>query len=223
MADYRQSNLNRAYHGPAIPPSRTRFPCITKFLKCIFSTIITIAIFHLLLLLIFNPKEIKPYVQTATLSTFNLSTTTTTNSTNFLTYNLTMDLTIRNPNKRISLYYDYIETQALYDDSRIGFKILDPFYQGKKNTAVLHPQFSNRTAVLNDSVVSTYKRDKGEGFFYVNVKVYTRIRLKVWGFNISGFKPEFECSLKLPAPTSSGSAVSTFDRTTCDVHYFYVD
>ena len=74
--------------------------------------------------------------------------------------------------------------------------------------------------MLSDSVVTTYNREKGEGFFYVDVKVYTRMRLKVWVFKIRGFKPEFDCSLKLPAPTSSGSAVSTFERTKCDVHYF---
>ncbi|KAH7663545.1 Late embryogenesis abundant protein LEA-2 subgroup domain-containing protein [Dioscorea alata] len=235
MADYKQSNLNGAYYGPAIPPSRTHrsvgrggcdcccFPCclITTLLKFIFSIIITLGIIVLILWLILRPNEIKPYVETATLSTFNLSTNTNNNSTNFLTYNLTMDLSIRNPNKRISFYYDYIETQALYDDSRIGFKILDPFYQGKKNTTVLHPEFSSRTAVLGDSVVTTYKREKGEGFFYVNVKVYTRMRLKVWLFKIHGFKPEFDCSLKLPAPTSGGSSpVSTFERTKCDVRYF---
>ncbi|KAH7663553.1 Late embryogenesis abundant protein LEA-2 subgroup domain-containing protein [Dioscorea alata] len=232
MADYKQPNLNGAYYGPAIPPSRTHrsigrggcdcccFPCclLSTLLKLIFSIIIILGIIVLVLWLVLRPNEIKAYVETATLSNFSLSSNTT--NSNFLTSNLTMDLSIRNPNKRISFYYDYIETQAWYDDTRFGFKTLDPFYQGKKNTTVLHPEFSSRTAVLSDSVVTTYNREKGEGFFYVDVKVYMKMRLKVGIFKIHGFKPEIDCTLKLPATTSNGSAVSTFERTKCDVNYF---
>ncbi|KAJ0969652.1 hypothetical protein J5N97_022529 [Dioscorea zingiberensis] len=233
MADNKQSHLNGAYYGPAIPPARTHrsigrggcdcccLPCclLSTLFKLLFSIIITLGIIVLILWLVLRPNEIKPYVETATLSKFDLSNNTNNNI--ILNYNLSMDLSIRNPNKRIGIYYDYIESQALYDDSRIGFKILEPFYQGHKNTTVLHPEFGSRTAMLGDSVANTYKREKGEGFFYVDVKLYTKLRLKIWIFKFHGFKPEIDCMLKLPVPSNgTATTVSTYERTKCDVHYF---
>lgn len=217
-----QSPLNGAYYGPAIPPQAQTYnnigsrsscgpcSCLCSLIKFLISIIVILGIIVLVLWLVFRPNEIKAYVNTADLSQFNLS-----NNAN-LQYNLSLNMSIRNPNKRIGIYYDYIEARAMYDGSRFGYTPLPTFYQGHKNTTELFPEFKGQTLVLGDSVSTTYNREKGEGFYYVDVTLFTRIRLKVWIAKIRA-KPHIDCTLKLPVP---GKAGGSFEPTQCDVDFF---
>ncbi|CAA7396841.1 unnamed protein product [Spirodela intermedia] len=220
MGDTKQG-LNGAYYGPAVPPRQAARsigrgsscccgPCclLCTLFKFLLSIIITLGIIVLVLWLVFRPNEGKVYVEKAALSQFSL-----TNGT--LAYNLSMDISIRNPNRRISLYYDYIEAVAYYDDSRFGFTTLPTFYQGHKNTSMLYPVFKGQQVVLGNSA-TTFNRENTEGFFYVKVDINTKVRYKVWFIKSNKYKPHAECKLKLPAPGSS----AVFEKTKCDVDLF---
>ncbi|URE31819.1 harpin-induced protein 1 domain containing protein [Musa troglodytarum] len=222
MASAKQGHLNGAYYGPPVPPPQSYHsvgsrsscgPCslLCTLFKFIISIVIIVGIVALVLWLVFRPHEVKVYVGTASLAQFAFSS----NSSN-LQYNLSMDMSIRNPNKRISIYYDYVEARALYDGSRFAFDVLPTFYQGHKNTTVLYPAFQGTQLLLGDSVATTYSREKEEGFYYVHVKLYTRLRLKVWVLKIHYNKQKVDCSLKLPVPGSSAK----FEGTKCDVDLF---
>ncbi|EHA8591654.1 NDR1/HIN1-like protein 10 [Cocos nucifera] len=159
--------------------------------------------------LIFRPHRFKAYITTASLSRFDLAADNST-----LQYNLSLDLNIRNPNRRIGIYYDRIEATALYDGSQLNTTTLPTFYQHTKNTTVLHPAFDGRSPALG-TAAATFKRDKGEGFFYVEVKGDAKIRLKVWFIKTRHFNTRIECMVKIPAPGSS----KPFENTKCHVDY----
>ncbi|ONK71324.1 uncharacterized protein A4U43_C04F7310 [Asparagus officinalis] len=220
--DPKQPNLNGAYYGPPIPPQPQSYnnigrrsscgpcSCLCSLLKALISIIVILGIVVLVLWLVFRPNEIKVYVTSADLSQFNL-----TNNNN-LQYNLSLNMSIRNPNKRIGIYYDYMEARAIYDGSRFGYtNNLPTFYQGHKNTSDFFPVFQGQSLVFGDSLKGTYGREKGEGFYYVEVKVYMWIRLKVSIVKIRA-KPHVDCTLKLPVPGSGAK----FEETSCDVDYF---
>ncbi|XP_008780731.2 NDR1/HIN1-like protein 10 [Phoenix dactylifera] len=222
MAESKQGHLNGAYYGPPVPPQRSYQsvgrssscgPCslLCSLFKFLISIVIIFGIIVLVLWLIFRPDQLKVYVDSASLTQFNLS------SSNNLQYNLNLSMSIRNPNKRIGIYYDYVEPRAYYDGDRFAFTTVPPFYQGHKNTSMIYPVFDGQQVLLGDSVNTTYNREKSEGYYYVDIKVYSRLRAKVAIFKIRYTKTKIDCSLKLPVPGSSSAA---FERTKCDWDLF---
>ncbi|XP_010912371.1 NDR1/HIN1-like protein 10 [Elaeis guineensis] len=159
--------------------------------------------------LIFRPHRFKAYITTASLSRFDLAADESS-----LQYNLSLDLNIRNPNRRIGIYYDRIEATASYNGSQLNTTPLPTFYQHTKNTTVLHPAFDGRSPAL-PTAAATFKREKGEGFFYIEVKGYAKIRLKVWFIKTRHIKTRIQCMVKIPAPGSS----EPFEDTKCHVRY----
>jgi hypothetical protein len=71
-------------------------------LSCLCSILVSLLIVAgvavLILYLLFKPKMITATVDSASLATFNLSSTTST-----LTYDLAVGMTVRNPNKRVGV------------------------------------------------------------------------------------------------------------------------
>jgi hypothetical protein len=161
----------------------------------------------LVLWLVLRPNEIKVHATSASLTQFSLANGS-------LQYNLDVNMSIRNPNKRIGLYYDYIEAQTYYDGSRFGFDdSLKAFYQGHKNTSYIEPVFNGKNALVGDSVTSTYNKETSDGYYNIELKVRPTMRLKIWIFKIKHIKPKINCNLKVPVPGTSGS----FSDTKCDV------
>ncbi|KAJ3707636.1 hypothetical protein LUZ61_011341 [Rhynchospora tenuis] len=216
----KQPQLNGAYYGPAIPPQRNYRsvgrssgcgPCclFCTLFKFILSIVILLGIVVLVLWLVLRPNEIKVHATSASLKQFTLSNGS-------LDYDLDVNISIRNPNRRIGLYYDYIEAQAYYDDSRFGFdNSLQTFYQGHKNTSYIEPVFKGKNALVGDSIASTYNKEKSDGYYNIEVKVRPKLRLKIWIFKIKHIKPKVSCDLKVPVPGTSGS----FKETKCDVDF----
>ncbi|KAJ6820135.1 NDR1/HIN1-like protein 3 [Iris pallida] len=226
MADPKQQQvqLNGAYYGPPVPPRSNTYHsagrrggsgscccCLfTTLLKLIISAVVTVGIIALVLWLIFRPHRIQVHVESASLTQFNLT------STNALAYNLTMDISVRNPNRRIAFYYDRIEARAIYDGYRFGYDPqLPAFYQGHDTTTTLRPEFQGQQPALG-SVAGTFDREKGEGSFYLQVELHAKLRMKLLKFvKVGHFKPKIDCNVKLPVPSSKGS----FERTKCDVDW----
>ncbi|XP_020080574.1 NDR1/HIN1-like protein 10 [Ananas comosus] len=225
MADAKQANLSGAYYGPPIPPQNTYRsvgrssgcnPCACLFctlFKLIFSIVVILGIIVLVVWLVIRPYGLKAHAESAALTQFALS------SSNTLDFNLTVDIAVRNRNKRIGIYYDYIESQAFYDGDRFGFELLPPFYQGHKTTSEIKPAFQGTQLMLGNSVSTTYNTEKGKGFYNVDVKVYTKLRLKIWIFKIHHVNPTIKCTLSLPVPSNTSSTSTVNLGTDCDVDY----
>jgi len=114
MADLQ---LNGAHYGPSIPPTRPQrrrhnagcgfcscifgclFNCILSLICRILATIIIlVAIVGFLLWLIVRPNALKFTVTEASLTQYNFT------NNNTLQYDLSVNLTIRNPNRRVGVY-----------------------------------------------------------------------------------------------------------------------
>lgn len=223
-----ESNLNGAYYGPSIPPPAKSYhrhgrgsscnPCsclfgclCNCFFKIIFTLLIILGVIALVLWLVLRPNKVKFYVTDATLTQFDLSTT---NNTIF--YDLALNMTIRNPNKRIGIYYDSIEARAMYQGQRFASTNLEPFYQGHKNTSSLRPVFKGQSLVLlGDREKSNYNNEKNLGVFEMEVKLYMRIRLKVGWIKTHKIKPKIECDFKVPLGSNGRSSSANFEETRC--------
>ncbi|XP_021289302.1 NDR1/HIN1-like protein 10 [Herrania umbratica] len=220
----KQAHLNGAYYGPSIPPPTRHYHrpgggsgcgCGCCLLKLLFNIIITavvvIGLAVLIFWLIFRPNKVKFHVTDASLTEFNL----TTNNT--LHYNLAVNITVRNPNKRIGIYYDRIEARAYYEDQRFDTLNLTPFYQGHKNTSFLNPVFRGEHLVmLGADETSKFNEEKTSGIYSIDVKLYLRIRFKVGKVKTGRFKPKISCDLKVPLSSADGSLAGAPETTRCD-------
>ncbi|KAK8921329.1 hypothetical protein KSP39_PZI020896 [Platanthera zijinensis] len=158
--------------------------------------LIIIGIAVVALWLIFQPQSLKARAVAASLTTFNLSGP----GEGVLGYNLTVKLAFRNPNTKYSMYYERI--------------------QMRKSTMPVSMRFLGAENVTGDSVKRTYGREKGEGFFYVSVRVYTTVRLKMVLIKSVKFKPYIDCLLRMPVPANATSLAAGFAATQCDVRNF---
>lgn len=125
-------------------------------------------------------------------------------------------MTVRNPNKRIGIYYDQIEVRALYEDQRFAATNLTRFYQGHKKTDYLSPVFKGQNLlVLEKKDLSKFNSEKDSGSYSIDVKLFLRVRFKLALFKTMKFKPKIECNLKVPLDTK-GKVSGNFTATKCD-------
>ncbi|XP_010246779.1 PREDICTED: NDR1/HIN1-Like protein 3-like [Nelumbo nucifera] len=224
MADAKQPHLNGAYYGPPIPPQQSYHRpgrgrgcgcgcCLLSLLfKIIITVVVVVGIAVLVLWLVFHPNKVKFHVVNASLTEFNLTGNT-------LSYNLALNMTVRNPNKKIGVYYDRIEARAFYDDVMFGSQTLTPFYQGHKNTTFLNPVFQGQSPlVLGTSELNDFNTDKTAASFDIDVKLYLRIRFKVGSLKTNKYKPKVKCEFKVPLVTNR-SSVGGFETTRCDIDF----
>nr|GLL46100.1 NDR1/HIN1-Like protein 3-like [Ipomoea trifida] len=226
-----EPHLNGAYYGPSIPPPAKSyhrpgggsscnpcgclFSCLCNCLCQILCTLlVVVGVVALVLWLVLRPNKVKFYVDDAALTQFDLSTTNSS-----LYYNLALNFTVRNPNKRIGIYYDHFEASAFYKGQRFSTQNLETFYQGHKNTTNLSTAFrSNNIVSLDSGDRSSYNDEKGRGIYEIDVKLYLRIRLKIGWIKTRKIKPTIECDLKVPLQ-SNGRSSGSFERTRCHLDW----
>lgn len=231
MAD--KQSLNGAYYGPSIPPTRKSYhrhgrgsggcgcfgclfgclcDCIFGLIfKIVFTILIIVGLAVLVVWLILRPNNLKFHVTDASLTEFNF------NTTNTLQYNMALNLTVRNPNKRVGIYYDTIEANVYYEGQRFRTVDLTPFYQGHKNTTVLSTAFNGTQVVLlGTSELSNFNTETSDGIYSIDLKLNLKIRAKVGWIKIGKFKPKIKCGLKVPL-SSNGKSASSFETTKCSL------
>ncbi|XP_020260409.1 NDR1/HIN1-like protein 10 [Asparagus officinalis] len=223
----KEAYLNESYYGPTIPADqptqRPRIPstmhqCSPYALLChafkaLTIVIIVIGITVLTLWLIYTPQPLKVYVESANLTRFDLNDSS-------LSFNLYANLTVRNPNKRGEIYYKHVQATAFYNGDKLEDIILPLFHQQKKNTTAFDLSYIGGPLKVGPSVNETYGREKDEGWFYVGVKFYTKVRLRMIIINSVEYAPQGDCELRLPAPTNETSMKVGFQRTKCHVDQF---
>ncbi|XP_004494244.1 NDR1/HIN1-like protein 10 [Cicer arietinum] len=232
MADNKQPQLNGAYYGPAIPPaeqprhrhrnhrSRSCFCCLFSFFwKLLISLLVLAGLAILIFYLIVQPRAFKFYVTESKLTQFDY-----TNNT--LHYNMLLNLTARNPNKKLSIYYDKVEARAFYQGSRFAnvdvITHMNSFRQYKKSSNPMSGVFSGQhLLMLDNDQVSEYKKDKSDEVYDIYVKLYFRIRFRLGDLISGDYKPKVKCDLKVPL--SSKNTTATFTPlllTKCDVDFY---
>lgn len=184
------------------------FSCLCSILV---SLAVTLGILVLILYLIFKPHMIAATVDSASLAQFSLSPSST------LAYDLNVTMTVRNPNTRVGLYYDDVQSLAFYKDQRFGFVTLDGFYQGTQESTKLSPEFRGQQLLQGDVTAAEFRQDQSAGNFAVDVDLNAKLRVKVWAFKVRGPKAKISCKLSVPAPGATNAP--PFQPTNCKVWF----
>ncbi|KAK7314664.1 hypothetical protein VNO77_33191 [Canavalia gladiata] len=191
---------------------------------CIYCTFYTLMIIFFLSVIIFwiiiSPSNVKFHITEASLTQFNLT------NNNTLYYNLKVNITVRNPNNNIIVYYRRIKAIAWYKDNDFGWVSLTPFDQGHKNTTFLQVEFKGQSVIkLKAQQLGEYKEETSVGIYNdLAVDLDLRIRAKYGRFKSSRFNPPIVQCRRLKVPLiSNGKTPTPFSVTKCKSGSFFVD
>ncbi|PON83139.1 hypothetical protein TorRG33x02_211130 [Trema orientale] len=190
---------------------------------CCIATVVVIyaVIMAFIFIFVHSPpktKELEFTVSDASLAGFSYSTATPNNT---LSYSLTLNITIRNPNEKGGLYFDQIQVIANYSQSTFSVVTLTstPLYLGANNTTVLNSiLLQGRQSVLfEESDLEKYRLETSRGVYSVDVKLALRLRdVRFRKGKVVGSlePPKVECDdLKVPLRKNNGSSSSSFKAT----------
>lgn len=156
----------------------------------------------------YRPQPVKLHVSHASLNRSSSTAADTNERT--LHYDLTLNMTLRNPNHFYHVYHDYVEVMIYFKNQTPGFGTvvnLKSFKQMAVNTTLLSPSFKLQRPAICQLQVD----ELGDVFV---VKLYFRNRY----FNVAEWKArsEFACELKVPSISNTTSGQSIITRTGFD-------
>ncbi|KAJ9562994.1 hypothetical protein OSB04_008154 [Centaurea solstitialis] len=112
----------------------------------------------------------------------------------FATAQATFNVTARNPNLNIGIYYDTMHLTLYYQDQNIGeMPLLNPFYQSPKNTTILYGTFSGPTLVVDTARWTQFVADRMRGMVSFRLEVVTTMRFKVATWESKNHKMHANC------------------------------
>ncbi|BBH07663.1 NDR1/HIN1-like 3 [Prunus dulcis] len=184
----------------ALEPMTPRFGA--RCLFCFCNTILCLLLALFIFWLIFLPKEPEFTVSNASLTQFNFNNNT-------LYYNLALNITIQNPNKRVGIYYRHIQVIANYRKERFSMVNLTspPFYQGHKNTTFLHDVLveGQELVEFGEHELSQFNSETAAAF---TILMYGKFKTADYGSS------KIDCKLKVPLSFSETPATG-FNTTKC--------
>lgn len=159
---------NPYYSDPYASQQRATF--VHRFFAVLVGSILITGIIIFIMWLILRPQIPEFRVETLTLSNFNVS------SNSLISGNWDARFIVRNPNSKITLYYDQIEAAVFYKSDSISETTVPPFVQGTKNETSIRATFASLSAYIDnrDSINS----DRNHGTVNFNVRIMARVRFK---------------------------------------------
>ncbi|KAK9068109.1 hypothetical protein SSX86_012220 [Deinandra increscens subsp. villosa] len=168
QASYFHVAGNPYYSNPYASQQRATF--VHRFFAFLIGSILITGIIVFIMWLVLRPQIPQFRVETLTLSNFNVSTNS------LISGNWDARFVARNPNSKITLYYDQIEAAIFYKSDSISETTLPPFVQGKKNETTIRATFASLTAYLDGRDSINGERDHGKVNF--NLRMMTRVRFQ---------------------------------------------
>lgn len=183
-------------------------PHILRLVASFFlALIVLVGLAVLIIWLVIKPKRLVFTVEDGSVHNFNLS------NDNHLNASFNFVVRSYNPNAKVAIYYDSIESKVDYDGQTLAFNTVDPFFQPHKNVTRLQVNFTAQSTTLFGSISKDIKLEKSSGEIELNVWLKARIRFKVGVWKSSHRTLRILCS---PVVVHF-SKYKTFERTSCDV------
>ncbi|KAF8717100.1 hypothetical protein HU200_026213 [Digitaria exilis] len=199
--EHKMDHLDQPYYGPPIPPDtppmaitvvrppprRDTYALLCRAFRVLTLVLIALGVVALVLWLVYQPSSLKARVDSAWLTRFDL-----TDGDTRLAYNLTVGVSIRNPNRKQAVMYRRLEAVAFYGGEQFGHADLPRMRQPRKSTAEVTPGFHGEGAVVSGDAAALFRREKVEGFFGIGVRLHMRVRLKVIVVDSVEYRPDVE-------------------------------
>ncbi|XP_065627566.1 NDR1/HIN1-like protein 10 [Quercus suber] len=122
----------------------------------------------------------------------------TNNNNNNLRYKLDLNITLRNPNKKMAMYFDKIEANAFYEGQRFDTENLTiwGFKLERKSRHFLNATFAGQQWMELGANVLDFNEEKSVGVYSIDLKCHLRIRFRIGDFiggDSNGWSLELMC------------------------------
>ncbi|KAJ8768038.1 hypothetical protein K2173_020978 [Erythroxylum novogranatense] len=177
---------------------------------------VTVIFFTILFImwLVIRPRLPDFQIQSLSLSNFNISSTSQT-----VTGNWNARFQVYNPNKKMKIYYDEIESGILYKSDTLSQTRIAPFMQNTKTQSVVEASYSATEAYVDGWVVSGINGERSRGSVGFNVKVVADVGFKVGGLRARRRLLRVLCeNVPVGVSTSSKSGNLTGGARDCRVY-----
>lgn len=176
------------------PPKRRscccRFLCWTLALLLILVVAVgaTIGILYL----VFRPKAPKYSIDSLRITQFSAG------NDNSLSATFDVNITARNPNKKIGIYYEGgSRISVSYTGSKLCEGALPKFYQGHLNTTVLIVPMTGQTQNATGLLTSLQQQQQQTGVIPLNLRVWQPVRVKLGKLKLPKVKFIVRCQLNV--------------------------
>ncbi|MCD7465816.1 hypothetical protein HAX54_001985 [Datura stramonium] len=210
-------NAARPTYRPMPPPRRKHRRscccCCCLFITCLIVTVILLAaIAGAIFWVIYRPQRPSFSVQSLQVSQFNLTSTKLASK-----FNLTV--IARNPNKKISFFYDPINISFNSDDVDIGDGSIPAFMHDTKSTKTLKTGVSSPKQNLDDSAISTLRSKlKNKNTLPLEIKLDTKVKVKVGSLKTKKVGIRVKCDgIKISVPSGKTPTKATTSDVKCKV------
>ncbi|KAL3522054.1 hypothetical protein ACH5RR_014888 [Cinchona calisaya] len=167
----------KRHHSARYYAHRVRESLTTRVSKFICSVILFI-LFFIGLIAFIMWLSLRPHRPRILVQDFSIPAISQQNG--FENAQINFNVTARNPNRSIGIYYDEIHVAISYDDQNIGGNsLLFPFYQQPENSTFLASSLSGTTLTVNDQIWKEFLADQSQGRVIFKLEVTSNIRFKI--------------------------------------------
>lgn len=192
-----------------ISKSTRRKRMITYLCSAILSLLIVVGVFVFVIWLVLRPHKPKYYIEYASYPKLSLPD-------RILNSRMELNVTTRNPNGRIGIYYYKMEAYIFYGDKRIAGADIGPFYQGHKEIRVLQPTLTAHSVILSEETARDLRLENSAGTLELELKLYAKIRFKVGSWKSRHYNMRVKCD-QLNVDRNNGG--NSFNHRKCGVYF----
>ncbi|KAG9151029.1 hypothetical protein Leryth_003138 [Lithospermum erythrorhizon] len=205
----------RPRYRPQPPPRRRRSCCCRC---CLWTTFIIITILLLVAIAgvifwaVFRPQKPTFSVSNLQLSQFNLTSTSVISRFNFT-------VSARNPNARITYFYDPFSISIYSNDVNIGDGSFKNFVHGSKNTTVLKTVVASSGENLESIDIATLRGDiKNKKSLPLKIMLETKVKAKIGSLKTKRMRIRVTCEGgHVAVPTGKTPTTAKASGIKCEV------
>ncbi|KAL8166708.1 hypothetical protein V2J09_008207 [Rumex salicifolius] len=184
-------------HPPPLPPPRRRRRC--RLCRCLCCTLCAVFVFIILfvgvfaavLFLGFHPKI--PHYSIDGIQVDSLSTSATDGS---LSATFSVNVTARNPNKRIGIYYEGGSSLGVwFNDTELCQGALPVFYQGHRNTTVMNVPLAGKVANATALAADLLAEQQSSGGVPLLIRGKVPVKIKMGKLKLMKIRFKAKCDI----------------------------
>jgi len=208
----------RPVYRPQLNRKRSRgcfCSCVLWTAVVIFTLIVLAAIAGAIIYVLYRPHRPTFVVSGLKISSLNLT------STSHLTTNIDLNITTRNPNKKLVYTYNPITISVTTekDGILVGSGLLPSFVHGTKNTTFLRAAITSSGLQLDDKSGSKLTSDlKSKDGVALKVELETKVKVKMGGLKTPKARIRVSCQgIKATVPSGKQATKASVSNAKCKV------
>lgn len=127
------------------------------------------------------------------------------------------NVTARDVNQNMGVYYDSMQLTVFYEDQRVGGSpVLFPFYQKPKNTTVIAGELGGATLTVTSQRWQQFMADLGRGEVVFQLHFTSTIRFRIWSWDSKHHKMHVHCPVGVGP---DGLILPTYKDRRCPLYF----